>query len=184
MRARRDRGLDSRRRSSDICRHSQPSTQHVQYYYSKLMHPPQPCPCMQQKKCVPPRNFSHAKSLSVHLGAATAMQSTIPPACIFRYGYGPLHVHASLTLRQACRAGRRGRSSEKRLARSLPPTLSPIRPAFVVQAVQASRHASFEGTETALQKSGPRHVRVSVGLTRSSSSKVCLKTGRELSAVC
>ena len=51
----------------------------------------------------------------------------------------------------------------KRLARSLPPTLLQIRPSRPVQAAEPldTHHSSV--SETALQKSGPAHVRVSVG---------------------
>ena len=92
------------------------------------------------------------------LGAATAMQAILPPACILNYSYGPLHVHASRALRHACRAGRprgrRGCRAKKRLARSLPPTLSPIRPGA------SGRHASFDAVQRELR---PRYKSLAKG---------------------
>lgn len=137
----------------------------------KLMYLPQPSPCTQQKKCMPTRNFSHAKSLS-------ACPSVLPPlcrpynqpACIFRYSYGPLHVHASLTFRHACRAGRQPEregveraSSEKGLHEAF---RQPCRRSALVQATDTHHSRLRAETETALQKSGHGHVRVSGGLTR------------------
>ena len=60
-------------------RHSPPSTQRVQYYYSKLIYLPQPRPCMQQKKMPANQKLLTCKisvCLSL-LGAATAVQTIL-----------------------------------------------------------------------------------------------------------
>ena len=121
-----------------------PSTQ--QHCYLLQTNVPAPAKCMHA--CCRKTETFHVQNLcqSVLLGASTAMQAILPPACILNYSYGPLHVHASRALRHACRAGRPREasraSSEKRLARSLPPTLSPIR---LVQA--ADTHHSTLSSE-------------------------------------
>ena len=104
------------------------------------------------------RNFSRAKSLSAY--------SVLPPPCRQYYhppAYStiamvlcmsmPLALYGTLAvLGDPAKASRA--SSEKRLARSLPPTLSPIRPGA------SGRHASFDAVQRALR---PRYKSLAQG---------------------
>lgn len=127
----------------------------------------------------------HVQNLcqSVLLGASTAMQTILPPACILNYSYGPLHVHASRALRHACRAGRPSKGVEgvERKKACTKPSANPVadppwckRPTRIIRRCPAS-------TGTALQKSGPGHVRVSVGLSglNRHHPRVCCFAGAE-----
>jgi len=118
------------------------------------------------------------------LGAATAMQTILPPACIFNYSYGPLHVHASRALRHACRAGRPSRGVEgieREKKACTKPSANPVAdPPWCKLPTRIIRRCPAR-TETALQKSGPGHVRVSVGLSglNRHHSQVCCFAGAE-----
>lgn len=119
------------------------------------MYPPQPSACMPQEN----RNFSHAKSLSAC--------SVLPPPCRQYYhppAYStiamvlcmsmPLALYGTLAVLGDPAEASRASSGKKRLARSLPPTLSPIRPGA------SCRHASFDAAQRELR---PRYKSLAQG---------------------
>ena len=134
-----DTKLDSRRRSSHIRRHPRNNNNTTAAATALQLTYPPPAKCMQKL-------FTCKISVCL-LGAATAMQAILPPACILNYSYGPLHVHASRALRHACRAGRPSKGVEgvERKKACTKPSANPVadppwckQPTRIIRALRAT----------------------------------------------